>query len=116
MPGLANNQRHLTLTLTDAFPAAQQRAQLLFAADERGQSAGCRCSFEAPAHPARPHDAIKLDRPLDALERLRAAVLDHEQPGNQPLRGVADHHSARLGGGLHARGDIRRVAERIDCI
>ena len=49
---------------------------------------------KASAHPARPHHAIKLQRLLDALEFLRAEVLDHEQSRDQPLRSVADRDGA----------------------
>jgi hypothetical protein len=54
-----------------------------------------------------------LDGPFDPLERLRSAILDHQQPGDLPMRIRAYQYRARSGGRLHARGDIGRVAEYI---
>ncbi len=42
---------------------------------------------------------------------MRALVFGDEQPGRLPLHGRGDQHGPRLGGGLHARRDIRRLAE-----
>ena len=76
----ADDQRHLALAIERAFPTIHQRAQFVFAPDEWRQSTRRRGRFEPPAHSARPDYAVKLDRLFDALERLRSAILDHEQP------------------------------------
>ena len=114
-PRLADDQRHLAFAIEGALPAIHQQAQFVLAPDEWGQSTRRRGRFEPPAHSARPDYAIKLDRPFDALERLRSAILDHEQPRDQPMRGVGDHHRAGFGGRLHPRGNIGRVAEDVGC-
>ena len=112
-PRLADDQRHLAFAIQSSLPAAHQQAQFVFAPDERSQSARSRCRFEPSAHSAGLDYPVKLDRPLNALERLRPAILDHEQPGDQPMHSVGDHHRAGLRGRLHPRGDIGRVAEDV---
>src|SRR5712692_10084496 len=112
-PGLADNQRHLSFTVQHAFPTIHQRAQFILAPDEWRKSSRRRDRFESSANSARLDNAIKLGRPFDALERLRAAVFDHEQPRDQPMHRVGDHHGARLRSPLHACRDIRRVAEYV---
>ncbi len=69
--------------------------------------------FESSAHPARLDHPVKLGRPLDALERLRPTIFDHEQPRDEPMHCVGDHHGARFRSRLHARGDIGGVAEYV---
>ena len=49
----------------------------------------------------------------DTLERLRPALLDHEQPRHQPVRRIGDQHCTRRRRRLHPRGDIGRVAENV---
>jgi hypothetical protein len=72
-----------------------------------------RACFETPAYSADLDYPVKLERPLNTLERLCSAILDHEQPGDQPMRIRAYQYRARSGGRLHSSGDIRRVAEYI---
>ena len=43
----------------------------------------------------------------------RAALFGDEQPGSLALNVHGDEHRPRLGRGLHARGDIRRVPEHL---
>src|ERR1700676_2887527 len=86
--GLADDQRHLTFTFERTLPSIHQRAQFVFAPDERSQATGRSRHVETSARSARPDYAIELERPFDALEFLRAAILDHEQARNQPMRSV----------------------------
>jgi hypothetical protein len=44
---------------------------------------------------------------------LWTALLDREQPRDQPLGCRRDQHRAGFGRGLHPRRDIRRIAEDI---
>ena len=109
----ADDQRHLALAIEHALPSIHQQAQFVLAPDERRQSTRSRGRFEPPAHSARLDYAVEPDRPFDAFERLRAALFDHEQPRDQPMRRIGDHHRARLRRRLHPRGDIGRVAEDV---
>ncbi|MFZ1121371.1 MAG: hypothetical protein WAN81_14180, partial [Candidatus Binataceae bacterium] len=54
-----------------------------------------------------------MDRPFDALERLRSAIFNHEQPGDQPMHCVGDNHGAGFRDRLHSRGNIGRVAKYV---
>ena len=63
------------------------------------------------APPARPHDAIERNRRRHALEVVRALVFGDEKPGRLPLHARGDEHRSRFGRGLHARGDVRRLAD-----
>jgi hypothetical protein len=112
-PGLAYDQRHLAFTFDGTFPSIHQQTQFVFAPDERSQSSRRRACFETPAYSADLDYPVKLERRLNALERLCSAILDHEQPGDQPMRIRAYQYRARSGGRLHSSGDIRRVAEYI---
>jgi hypothetical protein len=62
-PRLAD-QRHLPFTLEDAFPAIQQQAQFVPAADERGQSTRRRRGLEPPASLLLVSRTDKLRSPL----------------------------------------------------
>ena len=95
------------------LPTIHQRAQFVLAPDEWSQSARGRRRFQPPAHSAGLDYPVQLDRPLNALERRRPALLDHEQPRDQPMGILGYHHRAGSGGFLHARGDIGRVAEYV---
>jgi hypothetical protein len=48
--------------------------------------------------------SVKLDRPFDALERLRSAIFNHEQPEDQPMRICGYQYRARSCRRLHPRG------------
>ena len=75
-----------------------------------------RRDVEPAAHPARLHDAVERHRLAHALQHLRPAVLDHEQPADQALRRGGDHHRVGLGRALHARRDVRRLAEDLAAV
>ena len=72
------------------------------------------CSAKSTA-PARANDAEELDRIGDALQLTRALLFGDEEPRNLALDVHRDEHRARLGGGLNASGDIRRVAKHFAC-
>jgi hypothetical protein len=95
------------------LPAIHQQTQFVFAPNEWSQSSRRRACFEAPAYSAWLDYSVKLDRPVNPLERMRSPILDHEQPGDQPMRIRAYQYRARSGGRLHPRGDIGRVAEYV---
>jgi len=49
--------------------------------------------------------------PFDAFERLRSAVFNYEQPGDQPMSIRGYQYSAWSSGCLHPRGDVRSISE-----
>ena len=104
----------LPLAVLRPLPAIDERRQLDVAADEAREAS--RRDVEAAAHPARLHDAVERHRLAHALQRLRPAVLDHEHPGDQALRRGGDHHRVGLGRALHARRDVRRLAEDLAAV
>jgi hypothetical protein len=53
----------------------------------------------------------QLDRLRDASEFSRSFLFRDEESGDLTLDAHCDEHRAWLGGGLNARGDVRRVAE-----
>ena len=112
-PRLADDQRHLAFAIEGTLPTIHQQAQFVLAPDEWSQSTRCRCRFEPPAYSARLDYPVKLDRPLNPLERLRSAIFDHEQPGDQSMHLRGYNYRARIGGRLHSRGDIGRIAEYV---
>ena len=112
-PRLADDQRHLAFAFERALPTIHQQAQFVFAPDEWSQPTRCRGCFEPPAYSARLDYPVKLDRPFNPLERLRSAIFNHEQPGDQPMRCVGDHYGAGFRSRLHPRGDIGRIAEYV---
>ena len=112
-PRLAHDQRHLAFTIEGALPSIHQQAQFVLAPDEWSQPTRCRGCFEPPSHSAGPDYPVKLDRPFDPLERLRPAILDHEQPRDQSMRRGGYQHGAWFRSRLHARGDIGSVAEYV---
>src|SRR5271165_5810461 len=105
--GLADDLHELALAGARAFPTPHEEVELLRASDERGE----RPPAAAPAAAARAHDAIERDRLRQALELMLAFVLGDEQPGDLALYGGGDEDCAGFGRRLHARGDIRCLAE-----
>ena len=65
----------------------------------------------APAAAARAHDAKEVHRFRYPFELVGAELLGDKQPGDLPLHVRGDEDGARFGRALHARGDIRRLAE-----
>jgi len=110
---LTGDQCHLAFTVENAFPTIQQQAQFILAPDEWGESARSRDRFESSANSAWLDYAIKLQRLLDALERMRAVVFDDEQPRDKTMGRIGNHHGVRIRRVLHARSDIRHVAKDV---
>jgi hypothetical protein len=50
---------------------------------------------------------------FNALERLRAPILDHEQPRDEMMYGCGYQDRIGCRGGLRSRRDVRNVAEHI---
>jgi hypothetical protein len=96
-----------------AFPTIHQQAQLVLAPDEWSQCMRCCGRFEPPSYSAGLDYPVKLDRPLDALERLRPAIFNHEQPGDQPMRSRGYQYRVGRGCCLDARCEIRSIAEYV---
>jgi hypothetical protein len=109
-PRFTNDQHHLPFTVDGAVPAVHQQAQFFLPPDE-GSKSSRRCHREPPAHPAGPDDAIELYRLGNAFQDLRAALFDHKQSRDEPLRGISDEHGSRCSRRLDAGGDIRRFSE-----
>ena len=108
----AHDQHHLSLALARLIPAVQEETQFVFATDERCQPVGG-CGREPPARSTRPDYAVKSNRMLNSLERLRPLVLNREQSGDEMMHGRGYQDRVGRGGGLHPRGDVRHVAEHI---
>ena len=109
--GLADNQHELPFARAGTFPAAGQDADVLFAADERREKPGALPAASA-AYAQYP---IERHWRRDALELVRALVLNDEEPGDLPLDGRRDQHGSRLGCSLNSRGNIRRFPEHLAC-
>ena len=107
--GFAEDDDGLPRAVLRPLPTIDENRQLDLAADEARQAS--RRDGEPAAHPARLHDAVQRHRLAHALQHLRPAVLDHEQPGHQALRRGGDHHRVGRGRVLHARRDVRGLAE-----
>ena len=99
----------MALALNRARPSAHEKGKLVVTPDERRQNPRA----AAPAAAARPDDAVEHHRRRHALELMRAFVLGDEQPGGLALYGRGDEHRPGLGRPLHARRDVRRIAEHL---
>ena len=108
---LAHDQSKLTIAHPGALPAPREQAQFLLATNERRQ----RPRAAPPTAAAGANDAEELDRLDHASELARALLLGDEETGDLPLDVQRNEHRARVGGGLRASGDIRRVAEHLAC-
>ena len=113
-PRFAEDEDVLPLAVLRPLPAIDECRQLDLAADEARQAS--RRDVEPAAYPARLHDAVERHRLAHALQHLRPAVLDHEHPGHQALRRGGDHDRVGLGRALHARRDVRRLAEDLAAV
>src|SRR5215472_12273933 len=111
-PRLTHNERELTFTLASAFPTAEQQAHLVVAPDERSLG-GVSSAVSLPPRGVWLNHSIELKRMRDALERLRAAILDHEQAGNELMDRGADDYRVALGGALNACGHVGCITEHV---
>ena len=106
---LADDQDELTIARKNAFRAASQDCEVLFAADERGEKPG---ASSAPSA-AYPQDAIEIHWRKGSLELMGALVLNDEQPSNLPQDRRSDQHCPRLGRCLNSRGNVGGLAEHL---
>ena len=74
--------------------------------NEPGSAAAC-------TRAASSNDAIKRRRLGDALQLVRALLLDDEEPGHLPLHASRDQDRPRLSSGLDACRDVRRFSEHL---
>ena len=107
-----------TMNATRPRPAGddvEQRGQALGAA-RRARPSGCRGRRIEPAPASRrglaADDAEGVDGLGLALDLDLAEVVEVERVAGQAVRHLGDHDRAGLGGGLHARGHVHRVAQR----
>jgi hypothetical protein len=104
--GLADDLDELALAFERARPAAVKLGKFVLPPDQWRQNPRAAASAAA-----RPRDAIERHRRRQALEVMRALVLDDEKPGRLPLHARGDEHRPRFGRRLHPRRDVRRLAE-----
>lgn len=109
---LALEQHHLSAPLLDLRPALDQQRELRFAADQRRQPGGGG-ELQAGLHAARLQHAVRSHGFGDALEGLRAEVLEHEEPLDEAPRRGADDDRTGARHVLQARGDVYRAAEDV---
>ena len=114
-PGLAGDHDRPLRARFDLAPAVAQQLDLTLPFHER-RGVALRAGLEPAGGADRPAGPIHLDRVGDALQPDRAAVLELEQPLDQPLRGGADQHLARAGGVLQPRGDVRGLADQAQVV
>jgi len=109
---LAYDQHYLSVTLARLVPAVQEQTQFVLPPDERCQPTHCRGSEPSP-HSAWLDNAVQSNRMFNAFERLRALILDHEQPGDEMMHRRGYQNRVGCRGGLHPGRDVRHVAEHI---
>ena len=103
---LADDEHQLALALTRTLPAPHQHGNFLIAADERGEIA-LTGTAAAATGANKPEQRRRFGH---ALERVRAALFCHKQPGDLTLHLRRDQDRARLGQRLHARGNVGDVS------
>jgi hypothetical protein len=96
----------LAVALTRALPAPHQHRHFLVATDERRQVALSRATSTA----ARPHQAEQSCGLGHTLQRVGAALLSNEEPGDLALHPRRDQNRAGFGERLHPRRNIGYVA------
>jgi hypothetical protein len=105
-PGLAADQDHLAFAGLCPGPAPQQEFGLFLPPDEGGQ-AGRMHRLETALHGTRPQRRPGPHRPGDALEVLRAEVLQLKEIAEKPSGGFSDDDGIRRGGALQACCEVR---------
>ena len=110
---LARDDDDLRITRHRFIPTIQQQRSLFLAPHERRQVLDgvepARCAAFA-------YDAEDLDRPCHALELLLAERFDVEEAVRQPLGGTGDDDGVGRRDGLHARGNVRRLADNVSAL
>ena len=109
-PRLARNQHDLPFALPGEALALQQEIDLVFAADEIGQT-GRADRLEAALGSRHALDRPRRDRLGNTLDLVPAEVAQTEQIAEQPARGGGDDDRPRLGQGLKASCKVRRVPD-----
>jgi len=108
-PRLGPHQQRLPLAALGSFPAVEELRDLVRAPHEWRQLRSRR--LDRPAHPARANRPAEGDRLGDALQRLRAELLDDERCLDQMAGRFAQHDRVGRGDALHARGEVRGVSQ-----
>jgi len=108
--GVAGDHHHLPAPFPRVLEALAQRRQLARPADERREAAlggdvQARALAARPEHLEGARGGAALGGELPEIQRLEVAL-------DGRVRCLADHHAARPGRLLHARGEVRRVADR----
>src|SRR5262249_44549669 len=94
-----------------ALEAVGEKLELGLAANERAETALDR-GVEARAVRARAFHGERPHRTIDPLDAQLAAVLGHEVPANQAVRGLPDETAASLARLLQPGREIHRLALR----
>ena len=110
--GLTGQQHDLAFAGLGFRPAPQQQFKLFFSSDECSQAAGVH-RLEAALDGTCPQHRESLHRPGDPLEVLWPEVSQLEEIAQQPARGLGNDDRVRLGDGLKARREVRRLADNI---
>ncbi len=108
--GLAADQRDLAGPVLGPLPQRHQLAQLFLPADELGELLGVK-GIKSAHHRALAGDAPDRHGLCDSLERLQAAILDREDPAEEPQRARGDHDRIGLGNLLQAGRQIGRLSD-----
>ena len=109
-PRLADDRRHLTVTVAGELLGAAELLQLGVAADEPRQPApGGR--LQAGPRRARPRHLVDLHGVGEPLHRHGAERLHLDVALGQRQRLGRDHDRAGIGELLHPRGQVRRLAD-----
>jgi hypothetical protein len=112
---LTHHQHELALAVARMLPATQKQAHIVFAPNERRQGAR-RATGRVSAHHRRSDGPRELNRILDALKLMRAAIFDYEQSRNELVHCRGNHNRIGLCRRLHPQGDIRRITEYISLL
>ena len=109
--GLAREQHHLALAVLRERPALEQQADLLLAADERGQAL-LRGRLEPARGLADTDDAVRTRRLRDALELRLAEVNVVEAAAREAPHALAHDDVVGRRDALQPRREVHRLAER----
>src|SRR5207249_102736 len=107
---IAGDEDDLAATGLHLGEAVVQGRDLALSADERREPAldgdfEPRAALAWPEHLERADRRVTLDLPLPEVQRLEVAA-------DRLVRRLGDHHAPRTRGLLHARREVRRVADR----
>ena len=108
-PWLSCKQHNAALASLGLPPAPKQQIELLGAADQRrlGATKRSKPAFNTTLADHAPRALLQGE----ALQLLLSQILHLEQRADQPTRRVGDDHRVRLGEGLQAGCQVRRLAD-----